>query len=190
MQAQLPWWVSGLLIPILFTIFGTVLGFLVGELKDRLQARRNKKAFLEAIGSELSLIKTQLEDAGKAADGFLLKLQVSGHAPQLIPQWGTTVFDTQLGKLGNVADKLVVETVQAYALVGQIDRIVGFVNDHSREYMRANGGNEKAEAQSRLKSSLMVLGEQIAKAVPVLQALIQRLPGFSESPPPTSLRKS
>lgn len=164
------------MIPAFFTVFGAILGFAVAELKDRLQAHRNRKAFLEAIGTELSLIKTELEDAGKAADGFLLKLQVAGHAPLLIPTWRTTVFDTQLGKLGSLADKLVAETVQAYALVGQIDRIVGFVNDHSREYVSANAGNEKAEAQSRLKSSLMVLGEEITKAVPTIQALIEKLP--------------
>jgi Arc/MetJ family transcription regulator len=182
MQAQLPWWVNGLVIPAFFTVFGTILGFLVAELKDRLQARRNKKAFLEAIGTELSLIKTELEDAGKAADVFALKLQVSGHAPQLIPQWGTTVFDTQLGKLGNVADDLIANTIQAYALVGRIDRIVGFVNEFSREYVGARPGNEKADAQSRLTSTLLVLREEITKALPKLQALLQKLPERKKLP--------
>jgi hypothetical protein len=179
MQAQPSWWISGLVIPAFFTVLGVAVGFFFGQIKDWLQARQNRNAFLEAVGTELRLIRQNLEDAGKYAEILVVKVQVAGYAPQIIPKWGTTVFDTQLGKLGNVADKLVIDTVQAYALVGQIDRIIGFVNDHSREYVRANAGNEKADAQSRLKSSLMVLVEEIAKAVPTLQALIQKLPAYS-----------
>ncbi len=176
MQPQPQWWVSGLVIPAFFTVLGAVVGFFFGQVKDWLQERHNRDAFLEAVGIELRFIKTNLEDAGKYAEILVVKLQVTGYAPQIIPKWGTTVFDTQLGKLGNLADKLVAETVQVYALVGQIGRIIGFVNDHSREYVTANAGNEKADAQSRLRSSLMVLGEEITKAVATLQALIQKLP--------------
>jgi hypothetical protein len=181
MQVQLPpWWVNSLAIPAFFTFLGAVVGFLFGQLKDWLQARRNTTAFLEAIATELSAIKANLEEAEKFAEILVVKLQMTGHAPQIIPKWGTTLFDTQLGKLGNVADKLVAETVQAYALVGQIDRMVEFVNAHSREYVSANAGNEKAEAQSRLKSSLMVLGEEITKVLPTLEALTQKLPKHRE----------
>ena len=165
-----------MIIPAFFTVLGAAVGFFFGQVKDWLQARRNKKAFLEAICTELSLIKTELEDAGKAADGFLLRLQVAGHAPQLVPHWGTTVFNTQLGKLGNVADDLTAETIQAYALIGRVDRIVEFVNENSREYTGARAGNEKAEAQDRLKSALMVLGEEIAKTVPKIGTLLKKLP--------------
>jgi hypothetical protein len=183
MQAQqLPsWWVTGLVTPALFTILGAAVGFFIGEIKDKRQAQRSKEAFLEAIGTELSLIKTELEDAGRAADGFVLRLQVAGHAPQLIPHWGTKVFDTQLGKLGNVADDLVLETIQVYSLVGRVDRLVGFVNEFSREYAGARAGNEKAEAQGRLKSALMVLGEEITKALPKIQALLQKLPASKKA---------
>jgi hypothetical protein len=180
MQGQLPWWVSSLVIPAFFIVLGAAVAFLSGQVKDWLQARHNRNAFLEAIGTELRSIKTNLEDAEKFAEILVVKLQVTGHAPQIIPKWGTKLFDTQLGKLRNVADKLVAETVQAYALVGQIDRIVEFVNAQSREYLSANAGNEKADAQARLKSSLMVLGEEITKAVPKLHALIQKLPSRSE----------
>lgn len=168
------------MIPAFFTVLGAAVGFFFGQVKDRLQARQNRNAFLEAVCTELRFIKTNLEDAEKFAETLVVKLQLTGYAPQIIPKWGTTLFNTQLGKLGNVADKLVAETVQAYALVGQIDRIVESVNYHSREYVSANAGNEKADAQSRLKSSLMVLGEEITKAVPKLHALIQKLPTRSE----------
>ena len=176
MQTQPSWWVNGLVIPAFFTVLGAAVGFFFGQIKDWLQSRRNRNAFLQAVGTELRFIKTNLENAGEYAEILVVKLQVAGYAPQIIPKWGTTVFDTQLGKLGNVADKLVSETVQAYAAVGQIDRIIESVNYHSREYVSANAGNEKAEAQSRLKSSLMVLGEEITKAVATLQKLIQKLP--------------
>jgi hypothetical protein len=179
MQPQLPWWVNNLAIPAFFMVLGAAVAFVFGQLRDSLQVRRNKEAFLEAVGIELRAIKKNLEDAEKFAEILVVKLQMSGYAPQIVPKWGTRVFDTQLSKLGNIADKLVVETVQTYALVGQIDSIVGFVNDLSREYINARAGNEKAEAQSRLKSSLMVLGEELAKAVPTIEALTRKLPQYS-----------
>jgi len=176
MQSQPSWWVSGLAIPAFFTILGAVVGFFFGEIKEILQARRAKRAFLEAIAIEVGTIKTVLEEAGQRAETFLQKLKESGHAPRLIPLWGTTVFDTQLGKLRDVADDLVIQTIEAYAMVGRIERIVAILNEHSQEYGSAAPGNPKAEAQVRLGSALMVLREEIASTVPKIQALIQKLP--------------
>lgn len=177
MQAQLQWWVTSLLIPGFFLILGAAVTFLFGQVKDWSQARRDKRAFLTSIGKELKITKTKLEDAGKFADELLLRLQATGHAPQLIPHWGTAVFDAQLGKLGTVFDDdLIEDTIQAYSLIARIDRMVAFVNENSREYASTRAGNERAEAQTRLQSSIMVIREEIASAVPTIQALIQKLP--------------
>lgn len=170
--SQPPWWVTAIVVPALFTI----LGFIVGQYKDWQQGRRSKKAFLEAVAVELRAIKSEFEDAKKAADGFLLRLQVSGHAPQLIPNWGTKVFDTQIGKLSNVADDLVGETIEAYSTIGRVERIVAALNENSSDYANARDGNAKAAAQNRVGSALAVLSEEITKALPKLQAIIERLP--------------
>jgi hypothetical protein len=176
MHNQPPWWVNGLAIPAFFTVLGAVLGFFLGEIKDRWQARRSKKAFLEAIAIEAGAIKTELEQAAQTAEILFQKLQESGHAPQLIPRWGTTVFDTQLGKLRDVADNLVIQTIKTYATVGRIERVIAILNERSQECMSAAPGNQKAEAQSRLGSALLVLREEIAKAVPEIQTLLRKLP--------------
>ena len=103
------------------------------------------------------------------------KLAESGHAPRLIPLWVRTVFDTQLGKLHDVADDVILQIIETYAMVGRIERIVWFLNEHSQEYVSATHGNQKAEAQGRLRSSLMVLREEIASAVPKIETLLQKL---------------
>jgi hypothetical protein len=174
-HAQLPWWIVLLAIPACFTVFGALLGFFVAEMKDKLQARRTRAAFLAAIAVELETLKNSLEEASKQAQEFVTRVQVAGHAPQLVPRWGTKVFDTQLGKLRDVADKLVLQTIETYAPVGRIERIAVMVNEHSRDFASSKPGNEKAEAQKRLISALRALGEEIDSSVPKMQALIREI---------------
>jgi hypothetical protein len=82
---------------------------------------------------------------------------------------------SQVGKLRDVADDLVLQTIETYAKVGSIHPIVEAMNQLSREYVAAKPGNEKADAQSRLSSSLRVMGEEINKTVPKIDALVKRL---------------
>ena len=82
---QIPWWVSSVAVPAFFTI----LGFFVGQAKDWWQGRRNKRTFLEAIAVELRAIEAELKDADGQLPPLLLRLQGSGIAPTLIPNWGT-----------------------------------------------------------------------------------------------------
>jgi hypothetical protein len=171
-QTQPPWWVSSIAVPAFFT----VLGFFVGQAKDWWQSRRSKQAFLEAIAVELGAITAEFEEAVSHLTTLLVAVQASGHAPQLIPKWGTKVFDTQLGKLSNAADDLIGRTIGAYSAIGRIERIVAMLNENSSEYANARDGNAKAAGQSRLASSIRVLSEEINKTVPTLRALIQRLP--------------
>lgn len=176
MHSQPSWWVSNLAIPAFFTGLGATVGFFVGEIKEWLQSRRSKKAFLAAIAIEVAALKTAIEHTGQQAEVFARKLQESGHAPQVGLLWVTTVFDTQLGKLRDVADDLVLQTIETYALVERTEQIAAAVNEDSRDYVSAKAGNEKTEAQARLKSSLLVLRDESASAVPKIQALIEKLP--------------
>jgi hypothetical protein len=141
-----------------------------------LQSHRSKKAFLEAIAIEVGALKTALEQTGQTAVDLEKRLMESGHAPQLGVLWVTTVFDTQLGKLRDVADDLLLQTIETYAMVGLIERNIAAVNQDSRDYVSAKLGNEKAEAQKRLRSDLLVLKEQTDSTVPKIQALLWKLP--------------
>jgi len=176
MQNQPPWWVSNLATPAFFTSLGAALGFLFGEIKEWLQSRRSKKAFLTAIAVEVGELKTALEHTGKTAVVLEKRLRESGHAPQLGLFWVTTVFDTQLGKLRDVADDLLLQTIETYAMVDRTKGIVAAMNEDSRIYVSAKPGNEKAEAQARLRSDLLVLKEETDSTVLKIQALMQKLP--------------
>ncbi len=171
-----PWWVSNLATPAFFTSLGAALGFLFGEIKEWLQSRRSKKAFFTAIAVEVAALETALEETGQQAEDSLQRLMESGQPPQLGLFWVTTVFDTQLGKLRDVADDLLLQTIETYAVVSRTKVIVAAVNQDSRDYINARAGNESAGAQSRLRSTLRVLGEQTPLAVLKVRALMQKLP--------------
>lgn len=173
-------WLCSIATPAFFTFFGAVLGFLFAELKDRWRAHRTRAAFLKAVAIELGTIKKELQEAATSAEIFAQRVQESGYAPQLIPKWGTTVFDTQLGKLLDVADDVVFRTIKVYAAIGRIERIIVFVNDNSRDFVGARAGNEKADAQSRLRSALLVARDEANLALPSIDALLQELPGYKK----------
>jgi hypothetical protein len=141
-----------------------------------LQSRRSKKAFLEAIAIEVGALKTALEQTGQTAAVLEKRLRDSGHPPQLGLLWVTAVFDTQLGKLRDVADDLLLQTIETYAMVGRTKGIVAAVNEDSRIYVSTQPGNERAGAQARLRSDLLVLKEEADSTALKLQALMQKLP--------------
>jgi hypothetical protein len=172
MQTQPPsWWVTYVAIPALFTLFGLFLG----EFKDWWQWRRSKKAFFKAIAVEAEELKSALEQMGQLAESLEQRLLESGQAPQLGLGWITSVFDTQLGKLRDVDDDLILQIIKTYAAVGRVRRNVEQLNEDSRDYVHAAAGREKSDAQNRLRSVLRVLKEEVASTLPKLQTLIQNL---------------
>ena len=56
-------WSRSVAIPVIFTALGAALGFVASQLRDELKARRDKKAFLRAVGMELDALSIQLTDS-------------------------------------------------------------------------------------------------------------------------------
>jgi hypothetical protein len=134
---------------------------------------------------EVAALKTAIEQTGQQAGIFAQKLQESGHAPQVGLLWVTTVFDTQLGKLRDVADDLLLQTIETYAMVTRTKGIVAAVNEGSRDYVNAKAGNEKAEAHKRLGSVVRVLQEEAASTVLKIEAHMQKLHDRNKARQPT-----
>jgi hypothetical protein len=174
-QVQLQWWVTSLAIPAFFVVLGATVGLVFGEIKDWFKEKRTKRAFLKAVSIELSALKSTLEQAIEYIEGLMVLVQVNGHAPQLVPRWGTSVFGTQLGKLRDVADPLVVQVIETYMMVSVIERGFAQANHDSQNFASAKPGNEKATAQSRLNSTLRVLNEEITKTTPKIADILLKL---------------
>ena len=171
-----PWWVEKLLVPAFFTLVGAALGVVIAELREKLQARRSKKAFLAAIGLELDAVKAQLDATNQAVDESLDKLQRGGGPPQFAGVTRRTVFTSQLSKLHDVADQLVVDVILFYSDIGILEQIIGGLNQASVELAKITSDVHRATAQSRLKSTLMVLREQSTSFQARIAALRVKLP--------------
>ena len=57
---NVPWWLDRVAVPISFTLFGALLGLMLGRLKDWLDDRKAKRTFLKATRVELSVVREHL----------------------------------------------------------------------------------------------------------------------------------
>src|SRR5579864_2533406 len=113
MQTEPPFsWLHEVVIPILFTLFGTVLGFLASQVRDDRKARHAKKSFLRAVGMELDALSNQLDASLGEAEDSAERIKHGGTTgPHFVGSPRRTVFDGQIGKLRDVDDSLMIEII-------------------------------------------------------------------------------
>jgi hypothetical protein len=171
-------WLHEIAIPVLFTLFGAGLGFITGELRDGRKAKRDKKAFLRAVGMELDALGNQLSEWNRTVKDSLQRVRGgSPTGPQLGAVLQTTVFTTQLSKLRDVNDSLLAEVILFYSELGVVEQSIKFVNDISVEFSRADSFQKaKEEVRPRLISTLRVTEEQISATGEKLLRLRAKLP--------------
>lgn len=128
--------------------------------RDEQKEKRAKQSFLRAIGMELEALSGQLAGALDEVRGSTERAK-SGTGPQIAATLRTSVFTSQLGKVRNVDDPLTLEVIHFYSDLGNLEKIIEGVNRTSIEFVTAEAGNQKHEAQKRLLSTLQVLAEQI-----------------------------
>ncbi len=138
-QLQIPWWAERLLLPIVFTVVGAGLGFVLSRWNATLDARGAKKAFLAAIRLELSGLQKQLEASSDELQGSRSRFQNNqGSPPHIIGTTRNTVFSSQLGKLKDLADPLLMEIIELYSDLGVLEKGIEALNNCSQEYSDAN----------------------------------------------------
>jgi len=111
-------------VPILFTFVGALLGFVSGRLKDWFDDRKTKNTFLKAIRIELSVARRHLE--GTLKDASETRGQLNTRAPRalhLVTAFQTGIYSSQIGKLKNVFDPLVIEVIQFYDKLTNLERV-------------------------------------------------------------------
>jgi hypothetical protein len=125
---QLPWWVDRL-VNAGFAFVGATIGFAGGWYKDAIAARRAKTAFKIAIRYELEGLKSQLDEAlFIVQDGRQRFERDPRSPPQFAVSLRNTVFSTQLGKLQDLNDPLILEITRFYSDLGMLSSgIEGFV---------------------------------------------------------------
>jgi hypothetical protein len=177
-------WLRELVIPAIFTLFGAALGFLTSQINDWFKAKRDKKAFLRAIGMELDTLSVQLDEWGRAVKDSLESLNGGAlNGPQYSAGLQTLVFSSQLSKLRDVDDPLLAEVILFYSELGALEPSIKIVNDTSSEFTRAEASDwlepkhgTKDPIRPRLLSSLSLLQRKISTTSEKLRKLRAKLP--------------
>ncbi len=182
--ATLPWWIDKLAIPGFFTALGAGVGWLITELREMLHARRSKRAFLRAVGLELDGLCAQLDLFDTLVDESLNRLQTGGEPPQLAGVIRRIVFDSQLSKLRDVDDALIVEVILLYSDIGALDQVVAKLNQQGGELAKLKSDVTMSavyieQARSRVRSALLVLKEENGKYLKRITTLREKLPARS-----------
>jgi hypothetical protein len=173
---QVPWW-----LPLTYTFFDASLGFGFGRLKDWRDANIAKKAFLKAIRVELSTIGGHLggtlKDATEAKD-FLEKGE--HRVLHLATTFQTAIYISQLGKLRDVSDPLVIMVIQFYDKLSNLERIKFHATSQSLDLTRLTGTKDDAQREVAVaalyRSALDEVIRRIEGLLPVVQSLVSRLP--------------
>jgi|SRR5579859_3292784 len=168
-------------IPAFFVVLGAVLGFFASYHLEKRKANREeqsakqaKDSFLRAIGMELDALGDQL-DASFYEVKESAERAKSGTGPQIAATLRTAVFASQLSKVRDVADPLMIEVIHFYSDLGTLEQVVASVNNLGVEYNRAEAG-PRLGAQNRLLSGLRVLEEKISAFGNRLRKLRAKLP--------------
>jgi hypothetical protein len=174
-----PWWLDHVLVPVGFTLFGAALGFAIGRFGNWLDARRNKHSFLRAIRVELSTVHGHLEGTLKdATDNRAILDRGQKIALHLATNFHTTVFSSQLGKLNDVTDPLVLEVIKIYADLSNLERVKARMLSASENLTTWGSGdpNRLDALAFHYRSTLEQVIRRIEKMLPQLTLLLPRLP--------------
>ncbi len=176
-------WLREFVVPVFFTLFGVALGYIATLMRDERKARRDKQSFLCPVGMELDALSDQLDASLYEVKGSTDRVMGGGATgPQFAAALRTAVFTTQVAKLRDVDDPLLISVVHFYSDLGTLQHILEMVNDLGAEFTRADAfSGEKENARPRLLSALIELQKQISIFGNRLRALRDRLPSTEEA---------
>jgi hypothetical protein len=96
-------WLREFAIPAFFTLFGAAIGYMTTVLRDNRKAKRDKRAFLRAIGMELDALGAQLDSSLDEVRGSTDRVKGGGATgPQFSAALRTSLFNSQIGKVRDV----------------------------------------------------------------------------------------
>jgi hypothetical protein len=166
-------WLHEIAIPVCFTLLGAGIGYFAGALRDGQKAKRDKIAFLRAIGMELDALGAQLDSSSLEVTGSKGRLEDrTSQGVHFAFALRTSVFESQIGKLRDVDDPLLIKIVHFYSDTGTLEHIFESANDTGAEYARG----DRDSVRPRLMSTLIELQNQISIFSKRLRELRTELP--------------
>ncbi len=173
---QIPWWLDRLTLAA-FTLVGAGIGFAADRFKDWLDARAAKHAFLKAIRLELVALREQLEASLTEVDAGRSRFAANKVSPpQFAATFRTTVFSTQLGKLSDLSDPLIMALIKFYSDIPMLERIIELLNRKSGEAFKATTGVQQTTVIVEILSMAQILREQLSGFLRQIDRLLPKLP--------------
>lgn len=180
---QMPWLVEHIAAPAGFVLLGALLGFIAGQIKDYFDSRRIKKSFLKAIRIELTTLRKHLEGTLKDVTEVLDGLRQKGtrKALHLSPKFQVGVYTSQLAKLRDVSDSVVLEIIRFYDQLSNLEIVKAHVTARSFELSALTESNGDIEKENPIGSDYVSSLEEVKRRVinqliPAADALIPKLP--------------
>lgn len=165
---SLPWWVERILLPSLFLFLGACIGFMGTWIRDTIEARRAKNAFLKAIRCELIGLQAQLSSSIAEVEAALDRLFSTHHIPVFAVSFGIIVFSSQLTKLRDVNDPLVLEIIELSSAIPGLEDVGRLLNERSKEALSLKPAEQKSPAELKADDKWLQALEAVGSACRVL----------------------
>lgn len=179
---QTPWLVEHVAVPAIFVLLGALLGFVAGQIKDYFDSRRIKRSFLKAIRIELTTLRKHLEGTLKDGTEVLDGLRKKGarKALHLSPKFQVGVYTSQLARLRDVSDSVVLEIIRFYDQLANLEIVKAQVAARSYELSTLTGSSDDIERETPVAGdyvgSLEEVIRRIKQLIPAADGLIEKLP--------------
>jgi hypothetical protein len=164
-------------------LLGAVVGFVAGQIKDWRDARRAKKSFLKAIRIELTTLRKHLEGTLKDVTEVLDGLRQKGtrKALHLSPKFQIGVYTSQLARLRDVSDSVILEIIRFYDQLTNLEIVKAHVTARSFELSALTGSSDDIERESPIAGDYVFSMEEVTRRIkqliPAADELIKKLPG-------------
>ena len=170
-----PWW-----LPALYTLFGAGLGFSLARLQGWLDKREAQKNFLRAIKAELTTANEHLKGTLKDTSDYKKEFDDGKRSLlYLATAFQRGIYDSQLGKLKSVADPLVIEIVQFYDKLWNLEKVKAHLTSVAFDLTglrdEPSADEKTAPLVAKYYSALNEIIKRINDLLPILSGLLAKL---------------
>lgn len=160
-----------------FTALGAALGFFLGRINQRLDARKSKNNFLKAIGVELRALQNHIEETKRAADEVLTDF---AHGKRGVvtftDSYEVTIFTTQFGKLADISDERILMAIGIYSDVGAAQNHQGKLSEEAAKIAQLEPGAAHDACVESYFAGLQHLSDILATVLKKIEDLLPKLP--------------
>lgn len=173
----MPWWVEHLAVPVAFTLLGAALGFVLGRLNQRLDARKSRNNFLKAIALELRALRDHLKNTRSTADEALADF-ANGKAEvvNFTDSYELTIFTTQFGKLADISDERILNAIGIYSDIGAAQSHKGMLSEEAMKIVQLEPGTDRDTRVQYYFTGLKHLSDILGMVLEKIEELLPKLP--------------